>query len=442
MTRATEVPADTRMMAIIHDGLRRDLARAIAVVSTEPYPDDRQRDAIGEHIGWMMEFLHAHHDGEDTVLWPLVRERDGGAGELLDAMEADHRRIAPLIDACTTAAGGYRSAASGQARGALRDALQTLADALLPHLQREEGELMPIFSVAVTERERRALEHEHFIKPKSLTQLGREGHWLLDGLDPERRRVLLHAVPPIPRFVLVRGFARRYRRRATVCWGPLDPTGETGARRQYGPAAALPRQIPLTGHVNTVVPAPIEAVWEVLTDVTRVGEWSHECRRVEWLAGATQARPGTRFRGTNKAGLLKWSRVNEVVLADQPRTFVWRTVPTRLYPDSCEWTIELEPADGGTRITQSYRVLKRPPAVLCRLYPIIAPDHRGRAGGLTDDLRRLGALTAHGDDVDATDGTGSDIRRLTDTAGIDWLPARSTDPTCQRSPSPASTRST
>lgn len=27
-----------------------------------------------------------------------------------------------------------------------------------------------------------------------------------------------------------------------------------------------------TGHVNAVVPASIEAVWKVLTDVTRVGE--------------------------------------------------------------------------------------------------------------------------------------------------------------------------
>jgi iron-sulfur cluster repair protein YtfE (RIC family) len=441
MTRAIAVPADTRMMAIIHDGLRRDLARAIAVVSTEPYPGDRQRHAIGEHIGWMMEFLHAHHNGEDTVLWPLVRERDGGAGDLLDTMAADHRRIAALIDACTTTADGYRSAVSHEARGALLNALQHLTDALLPHLQREEAELMPIFSVAVTERERRAVEHEHFIKPKSLTQLGREGHWLLDGLDPERRRVLLHSVPPIPRFVLVHGFARRYRRRATVCWGPGHPPGAAGASTSYGPAAALPRQIPLTGDVSTVVPAPIEPVWKVLTDVTRVGEWSHECRRVEWLAGATQATPGARFRGTNKAGLLTWSRVNEVVVADEPTRFVWRTVPTRLYPDSCEWTIELEPTDGGTRITQSYRVLRRPPAVLCRLYPILAPDHRGRAVGLTDDLRRLGALAAHVD-VHAVDDTGSDLRPLTSSSGVDWLPERSTHLTCQPSPSPAGTRST
>ncbi len=166
----------------------------------------------------------------------------------------------------------------------------------------------------------------------------------------------------------------------------------------------LPRRIPRTGRVETVVAAPIDAVWNVVTDVTRVGEWSHECRRVEWLDGATNAAPGVRFRGTNKAGPWTWSRINEVLVADEPRTFAWRTVPTLLFPDSSEWRIELEPVDGGTRITQSFEVV-RAPAVLAALYAIVVPTHRERSTGLTDDLRRLGELAA--DDVVGTRSTSS-----------------------------------
>jgi Polyketide cyclase / dehydrase and lipid transport len=146
-----------------------------------------------------------------------------------------------------------------------------------------------------------------------------------------------------------------------------------------------------TGLVETVVAAPIDAVWAVVSDVTRVGEWSHECRRVEWLDGATGAVPGARFRGTNKAGVWTWSRTNEVVVADEPRTLVWRTVPTLLFPDSSEWRIELEPVDGGTRITQSYEVV-RAPALLARLYAVVVPSHRDRRASLSDDLRRVGEL--------------------------------------------------
>src|SRR6266702_2020774 len=77
-----------------------------------------------------------------------------------------------------------------------------------------------------------------------------------------------------------------------------------------------------------IVDAPVEAVWRVITDVTRTGEWSHECRQVAWLHGAAQAAPGVRFRGRNRSGLLRWSRVCEVIAVDTPREIAWRTIPT------------------------------------------------------------------------------------------------------------------
>jgi hypothetical protein len=104
------------------------------------------------------------------------------------------------------------------------------------------------------------------------------------------------------------------------------------------------------------------------------------------------------------------SRINAVVVADEPRTFAWRTVSTRLFPDSSEWRIELEPVEGGTRITQSYEVT-RAPAVLARIYAVVVPSHRDRRTGLTDDLRRLGEIAANvhrnerHHDADGTAGT-------------------------------------
>lgn len=392
MTRIPGAPADTRMMGIVHDALRRDLGRANDVLSTAPYPERAQRVAIGDHVGWMMRFLDAHHRGEDAGLWPLVRGRNPQAAAVLDDMEADHLRVAPLVEACDTAAHAYGSGTSDETRVALLDALRHLCAVLVPHLEREEQETMPLVSVNVTAAEWRALDQKYFIKPKTLPQLGFEGHWLLDGLDPERSQVVVHQVPPIPRLVLLHGFARQYRRRATACW--LSPDNGPGSRSaSYGPAAPLPRRIPRTGQVGIVVNAPIDAVWNVVTDVTRVGDWSHECRRVEWLDGATNAAPGARFRGTNKAGPWTWSRINEVLVVDEPRTFEWRTVPTRRFPDSSEWRIELEPVAGGTRITQSFQVVRTPP-VLATLYAIVVPTHRDRSTGLTDDLRRIGELAA------------------------------------------------
>lgn len=153
-----------------------------------------------------------------------------------------------------------------------------------------------------------------------------------------------------------------------------------------------PRRVQQENQVAVTVDAGIDEVWDVVRDVTRVGEWSHECVGATWLGGADGPAPGARFRGRNRAGLFRWGRVCEIVSAD-PYELVWMTVPTALYPDSSEWRITLTEVDGGTRIAQQFRVL-RAPKVLAVLYALLIPAHRDRTRALVEDLTRLGAVAA------------------------------------------------
>ena len=390
MKKTAQGPADTRMMGIVHGALRRDLLRTSDALTSEPYPRGRQRRALGEHIVRLMDFLHAHHAGEDAGLWPLVRARNPAAGALLDSLEAEHRQIGPASAALTAAGANYAGTLADEPRAELVTALDALTAVLFPHLDREVAEAMPVVSASITHAEWHAVEQEHNIKPKSLTQLGIEGHWLVDSIDPEGYQVVVHTVAAMPRFILLHGFARRYRRQAIACWGPQD--GPPG-RKAYGPAAPLPRSIPHSGRTEAVVDAPLDAVWRVVSEVTRTGEWSHECRRVVWLDGATKATAGVRFRGTNQAGPWTWSRTCEIVRADEPHILAWQTLPTLLYPDSSQWQIALEATGGKTRIVQTYQVLRTSP-MLAKLYAILVPSHRGRGSELTGDLHRLGELAA------------------------------------------------
>jgi hypothetical protein len=148
-----------------------------------------------------------------------------------------------------------------------------------------------------------------------------------------------------------------------------------------------------SGRVETVTDASPEQVWAVVADVTRVGEWSHECRGAVWLDGATAAVPGARFGGSNRLGRVKWSRVNEIVTADAPNELVWRTVPSRMYPDSTEWRIRIEREGDSTRIVQTFEVLKLNP-VMDRLIYLVTPAHRDRLPALAGDIRRLGEVAA------------------------------------------------
>jgi hemerythrin-like domain-containing protein len=208
------------MMNIVHSALRRDLTRATEAVSGNPPPGDDQRQAIAEHLVWMMNFLHRHHAGEDDGLWPLVRQQDPTAGALLDDMDADHARIAPPLESVVAAAKRYGSDSSPEAMESLLAAIVALRDVLDPHLNREEQEAMPVVSKALTHAQWEAFNQEHYVKPKSKKELGREGHWLIDSVDPAGYTVVVGNVPPIPRFVLLHLFAGPYQRACSARWGP------------------------------------------------------------------------------------------------------------------------------------------------------------------------------------------------------------------------------
>ena len=216
----TDRPADTTMMTIVHDALRRDLARLQAAVAV---PGNPRRVALAGHAAALMRFLHSHHDNEDLGLWPMVRAADPGAAGVLDEMDAEHAVVLPLVDGVVTAAPGYGAAEDG--RAGLLAALDALAGPLLAHLRHEEDAALPVVSAAITDRQWHDWEHAANVTGRPMAELGLEGHFLLDGLDPARARVLLHQVPAPVRLVLVRGFAGRYRRECAARWGPDVPVG-------------------------------------------------------------------------------------------------------------------------------------------------------------------------------------------------------------------------
>jgi hypothetical protein len=147
--------------------------------------------------------------------------------------------------------------------------------------------------------------------------------------------------------------------------------------------------------VEAVVDAPVEAVWEVVADVTRTGEWSHECRRVEWVGGVSPSVVGARFRGGNKAFVWRWTRTNELIELEAGRLIAWRTIPTWRFIDSTVWRITVDAMPTGTRIVQTYDVVKCP-RWWEWLVARVVPPHRDRSAALTADLHRIGDVAAAG----------------------------------------------
>ncbi|MDG5483367.1 SRPBCC family protein [Mycolicibacterium gadium] len=78
-----------------------------------------------------------------------------------------------------------------------------------------------------------------------------------------------------------------------------------------------------TGEVRIEIGAPPLEVYELLSDITRMGDWSPECYRCEWLDGATTAPVGAKFRGNNRLGKARWTTDAVITAADPGREFAF-----------------------------------------------------------------------------------------------------------------------
>ncbi|GAB3069086.1 SRPBCC family protein [Nocardioides zeae] len=104
---------------------------------------------------------------------------------------------------------------------------------------------------------------------------------------------------------------------------------------------------------SIVVAASPEAVWDVVSDVTRTGEWSPICRACWWDEG-DGPRVGAHFTGRNETPDRTWETRSEVVVADPGRAFGWAVNDRRVF-----WSYTIEPVDGGSRLTESWEFTPR-----------------------------------------------------------------------------------
>jgi len=104
------------------------------------------------------------------------------------------------------------------------------------------------------------------------------------------------------------------------------------------------------------ISASADALWAMVSDVTRMGEWSPENQGGEWLGGATGPQPGAKFKAKNRVGKRSWSTVATVVDAEPGRRFSFRVSagPVKV----SDWSYTFEPTPSGCRVTESWTDLR------------------------------------------------------------------------------------
>jgi len=108
--------------------------------------------------------------------------------------------------------------------------------------------------------------------------------------------------------------------------------------------------------VSRDIGASPDAVWDMVSDVTRMGEWSPENDGGEWLKGATGPTAGSRFRGANHNGRRRWKTTATVTDAEPGRRFSFRVSVGPL--TVADWGYAIEPTGAGCRVTESWTDLR------------------------------------------------------------------------------------
>jgi hemerythrin-like domain-containing protein len=153
MTTPPQGPmADVGEMYLVHTMLRRELSLLPALIRGADRNDARNRALIGAHAQLVFQILHAHHEGEDLVLWPLLLERaEAEAREIVAVMGEQHQAIAAAHDEAVRRLGVW--CRSGHGGDAFAKVLDGLVQVLTEHTSLEEKAVLPLAEKYVTAAE-------------------------------------------------------------------------------------------------------------------------------------------------------------------------------------------------------------------------------------------------------------------------------------------------
>lgn len=121
---------------------------------------------------------------------------------------------------------------------------------------------------------------------------------------------------------------------------------------------------------SIVVARDPQETYALVSDVTKMGDWSPVCKACWWDDPAAGAQPGAWFTGRNVTDERTWETRSQVVAANPGREFTWE-----VNDGWVRWGFHLEPeGDGATRLTQAWHFLPKGIAGFGEKYGDLAAD--------------------------------------------------------------------
>ena len=186
---------DVSDMYAVH-GVFRDTLGAAPVLVGGIEPGDTERTAlIANYYENILSFLEAHHDGEEKLVFPLLRERCAGEDALVERMTEEHHEAMRLLEEAKKMLEAW-PAGDATTQKATLEALVALNAQLVDHLDEEEEEVLPLAAENLSAEEWGALPGH------GMANFCGDKIWLILGLirermnDEQRAAMLEHMPPP------------------------------------------------------------------------------------------------------------------------------------------------------------------------------------------------------------------------------------------------------
>ncbi len=182
---------DMAMMYAVHNALRRELERIARITAR---PEDDPRHILRTAVGWELfkNYLRVHHVSEDEAVWPVMQAAlAGGRSDdlaLLDAMEAEHAAIDPVLEAVDAALADRETGP-----GRLGDLVDALTGVVTAHLKHEEDEALALIDATLT------VEQWQHVSEVHRNNIGADAPrylpWLLEGASEQSTATILGRMP-------------------------------------------------------------------------------------------------------------------------------------------------------------------------------------------------------------------------------------------------------
>jgi len=221
MSNQVQGMADVRDMYMAHNMFRREFSLVPGLLRGTPEGDTSRSRIVGAHVDLLCRILHAHHEGEDELVWPKLHDRGGAvAAELVPVMEGQHAAIEDALKRVNELLPVWRETATEGAK--LADVFDDLYARLCEHMKMEEDNILPLAEKYITATEWNGLGG-HGMAAFSKKELPLCFGFVMYETDPVVIKTVLNHMPLPARLLLPRIAPRMYASHALRVHGTATP---------------------------------------------------------------------------------------------------------------------------------------------------------------------------------------------------------------------------